>query len=146
MMTPCGGCQELHAQVLLLEPRRVALGSRVAMSFALRSRSSEAQDLLVDVAVHFVKAKGIAKPKVFKVKRVVLPPRGRMAFQARFSLAVHTTRAPRPGAHAVDVRVNGQAFRAGSFHVLPMKPAEGGSLHRRAWGRRRGTRLGPRAD
>ena len=41
------------------------------MSFTLRSRSPEPQDLLVDVAVHFVKARGDAAAKVFKVKRIV---------------------------------------------------------------------------
>jgi hypothetical protein len=33
------------------------------------------------------------------------------------SLAVHTTRKPRPGVHAVDVVVNGKAERVGAFEV-----------------------------
>lgn len=99
------------------DPPRVAIGGRVSMSFALRSTSREAQDLLVDVAVHFVKARGDTAAKVFKVRRIVLPPRGRAELQATFSLAVHTTRVPRPGTHAVDVILNGQARRAGSFEV-----------------------------
>ena len=97
-------------------PRRVAVGGRVTLTFVLRSRSRAAQDLLVDVAVHFVKARGTAA-KVFKVARLTLPPRGTVALRAGFSLAVHTTRVPRPGIHAVDVVVNGRATRAGSFTV-----------------------------
>ena len=97
-------------------PRRVAIGERVAMTFALRSRAARPQDLLVDVAVHFVKARGIA-PKVFKVGRLALPPRGRAEMRVAFSLAVHTTRVPRPGRHAVDVVVNGRALPAGAFQV-----------------------------
>lgn len=100
-------------------PPRVAIGRRVAMSFALSSRSRETQELLVDVAVHFVKANGNGSPKVFKLKRITLPARGRMTFQTSFSLAVHTTRKPRPGIHAVDVIVNGTALQAGSFNVVP---------------------------
>ena len=38
----------------------------IAMRFTLRSRSPEPQMLLVDLAVHFVKASGRAAPKVFK--------------------------------------------------------------------------------
>jgi hypothetical protein len=38
-----------------------------------------------------------------------------------FSLAVHTTRVPRPGVHAVDIMANGQAMRAGSFTVIAKK-------------------------
>lgn len=106
-----------------LEPRRVAIGGGVAVAFELRSTSRSAQDLLVDLAVHFVKANGSATPKVFKLKRIALPARERVKVKTRISLAVHTTRKPRPGAHAVDVRVNGQAFHAGSFEVLPPERA-----------------------
>jgi 3-methyladenine DNA glycosylase AlkC len=106
------------------EPRRVAIGGSVSMRFALRSTSRKPQDLLVDAAVHFVKASGNGKPKVFKLKRVVLPPRGQVALQARFSLAVHTTRKPRPGSHAVDILVNGVAMRAGAFEVVTRSGAQ----------------------
>jgi 3-methyladenine DNA glycosylase AlkC len=99
------------------EPGRVAIGGRVAMNFTLRSRAREPQNLLVDVAVHFVKSRGVTSRKVFKVGRINLPPRGKVSLGATFSLAVHTTRVPRPGTHAVDVILNGQARRAGSFEV-----------------------------
>ena len=99
------------------DPKRVAIGKRVAMQFALRSESSRAQELLVDVAVHFVKERGASK-KVFKLKRVTLPPRGRVALATSFSLAVHTTRVPRPGKHAVEILINGVAHPAGSFDVM----------------------------
>src|SRR5688572_27430774 len=39
------------------DPARVPIGGRVAMSFTLRSRSRQTQSLLVDAAVHFVKAR-----------------------------------------------------------------------------------------
>lgn len=100
------------------EPRRVAIGGRVGLSFKLKSRSRKPQNLLVDVAVHFVKANGGTAPKVFKLKRLSLPPRGETELATRISLAVHTTRKPRPGNHAVDVIVNGEAFPVGSFQVV----------------------------
>jgi 3-methyladenine DNA glycosylase AlkC len=99
------------------EPARVAIGRKVSLRFVLQSQSRKQQDLLVDVAVHFVKANGSAAPKVFKLKRVMLPPRGRVAMQTRISLAVHTTRKPRPGTHAVDILINGERTRAGAFEV-----------------------------
>ncbi len=100
------------------DPPRVAIGGRVVMSFALRSKSRHNQMLLVDIAVHFIKAKGRAAPKVFKVKRIALPPRERVELRTAISLAVHTTRVPRPGTHVVDVLVNGAVTRAGSFEVI----------------------------
>jgi 3-methyladenine DNA glycosylase AlkC len=98
------------------EPPRVAIGRSVRVSFVLRSRARAPQELLVDLAVHFVKVRGTAA-KVFKLKRVSLPARGQLELQTRISLAIHTTRVPRPGRHAVEVVVNGQAFAAGAFLV-----------------------------
>ena len=88
------------------------------MTFSLQSTSKTPQELLVDVAVHFVKARGATTAKVFKVARVVLAPRARIDLRALFSLAVHTTRVPRPGKHPVDVILNGRTMRAGSFEVV----------------------------
>jgi 3-methyladenine DNA glycosylase AlkC len=102
-------------------PPRVRIGGRVVMKFALNSTSMRKQELLVDVAVHFVKARGVGPPKVFKLGRVTLGPRGRVELKTGFSLALHTTRVPRPGRHAVDVIVNGQVIRAGTFDVLQAK-------------------------
>jgi 3-methyladenine DNA glycosylase AlkC len=98
-------------------PRRVRIGDRVTMTFELKSTSRRQQQLLVDVAVHFVKARGVGAPKVFKLGRMTLGPRQRVGLKTTFSLAVHTTRVPRPGRHDVDVVVNGRAVRAGSFDV-----------------------------
>jgi 3-methyladenine DNA glycosylase AlkC len=106
----------IAVESIRFDPPRVAIGGRVSMTFVLRGKSARAQELLVDVAVHFVKANGAA-PKVFKVKRVTLPPRGKVALSTSFSLAVHTTRVPRPGKHAVEVIVNGQRYDAGAFEV-----------------------------
>jgi 3-methyladenine DNA glycosylase AlkC len=102
------------------DPPRVAIGGRVAMQFVLRSHAPRAQELLVDVAVHFVQARGTAA-KVFKLKRVTLPARGSIELATRFSLAVHTTRVPRPGKHTVEVIVNGTSHPAGSFDVVVSK-------------------------
>ena len=101
-----------------IAPARVAIGGRVAVTFTLASTARASQDLLVDLAVHFVKAGGHRAPKVFKVKRVTLLPRGRAAFRATVSLAVHTTRKPYPGRHEVDVIVNGHASPLGAFVVI----------------------------
>ena len=113
-----GGDASVSIEDVRCVPRRIAIGGRVAISFVLRSRSRASQNLLVDIAIHFVKANGRAMPKVFKLKRVALPPRGRVELDTAVSMAVHTTRKPQPGTHAVDVIVNGKANRIGSFVVV----------------------------
>ncbi len=109
------------------EARRVAIGGRVAMSFTLRSKARTAQELLVDVAVHFVKARGDTAAKVFKLKRITLPARARVTLRTTFSLSVHTTRVPRPGIHAVDLLINGKAMRAGTFEVTAARRSPQGA-------------------
>lgn len=112
-----GQTPRVSVEAVAFTPRRVRIGGRVAMKFGLRSTSTRQQLLLVDVAVHFVKARGVGAPKVFKLGRITLGPRERVDLKTTFSLAVHTTRVPRPGRHTVDVVVNGRAVRVGSFDV-----------------------------
>jgi hypothetical protein len=112
-----GGKASIVIEDVRFEPRRVAIGGRVTIGFVVRSRSRSPQSLLVDVAVHFVKAAGRTSRKVFKLKRISLPPRGHEAFRATVSLKVHTTRKPRPGVHNVDATINGTTYPIGAFRV-----------------------------
>ncbi len=100
------------------EPRCVPVGKRVSISLTLHSHHRSSQDLLVDMLVHFVKANGRSTPKVFKLKRIQLSPKGRAELRTMVSLAVHTTRIPRPGIHFVDIVINGKAQRIGAFDVI----------------------------
>jgi 3-methyladenine DNA glycosylase AlkC len=113
-----GQSPRVSIEKVTFTPRRVRIGGRVTMKFGLRSTAARHQDLLVDVAVHFVKARGLSGPKVFKLGRITLGPREQVELKASFSLALHTTRVPRAGRHAVDVIVNGRAMRAGVFDVV----------------------------
>jgi len=106
------------------EPRRLTIGGQVAVSFVLRSTAPTSQELLVDLRVHFVKANGNGTPKVFKLQRIELPARGRAELVTKVSLAVHTTRKPRPGRHVVDVLVNGEVLPAGAFDVVAARRRE----------------------
>jgi 3-methyladenine DNA glycosylase AlkC len=113
-----GKTPRVSVEAVAFRPRRVPIGERVTMTFQLKSRTTRTQHLLVDVAVHFVKARGVRRPKVFKLGRIALAPGERADFQHGFSLAVHTTRVPRAGRHSVDVLVNGRAISAGHFDVI----------------------------
>lgn len=113
-----GDAPRVSLEAVSFSPRRVRIGGRVTMTFRLKSTSARRQQFLVGVAVHFVKARGVAVPKVFKRGRFTAGPHEAIDLKTSFSLAVHTTRVPRPGRHAVDVIVNGRAFSAGAFDVL----------------------------
>lgn len=112
-----GGKPSVSVENVRFSPKRVSIGGRVIMTFDVRSTARFEQELLVDVAVHFVKASGKTSRKVFKLKRVSLAARDQVELRMNISLAVHTTRKPQAGKHNVDVIVNGAVFRAGSFEV-----------------------------
>jgi hypothetical protein len=99
-------------------PRRVRIGGTLGFSFELVSKSRAEQELLVDYAVEFVKASGERRPKVFKLRKVVLPAGGTIALAGKVSFAPLTTRRPRPGRHAAMALVNGTAFPLGDFEVV----------------------------
>ncbi|MFT3709855.1 MAG: DNA alkylation repair protein [Archangium sp.] len=118
-----GGKPSVKLEDVRFEPQRVPIGQSVDFTFSLRSTSKQKQDLLVDAAVHFVKAKGTTFAKVFKLNRVSLEPGASAALRVRVSLKVHTTRKPQPGTHRVDVLVNGVSISAGKFEVSRAKSA-----------------------
>jgi 3-methyladenine DNA glycosylase AlkC len=109
-----------------VEPARVRIGEAATFRATVASRAREPQSLAVDLAVHFVKANGAARPKVFKGRVLELAPGARAELTKRISLAVHSTRRPHPGAHSVELVVNGVRFPGARFEVVrgaPRRPA-----------------------
>ena len=104
------------------DPPRVRIGGGVTVAFGLASRAPLSQDLLVDLAVHFVAVRGTSR-RVFKVRRLTLAAGERVELRKHVSLAVHTTRTPRPGTHRVEALVNGVALPLTAFEVLPERGA-----------------------
>ncbi|WNG48197.1 DNA alkylation repair protein [Archangium minus] len=98
-------------------PSRVRLGQSVQVRLQVTNTSRERQKALVDLAVHFVKANGASRPKVFKVSTVDLVPGASSTLEKTVSLAALTTRQHYPGAHRVDALVNGAAIPVGAFDV-----------------------------
>lgn len=101
-----------------ITPARAVMGGSVRIDFALTSTHTRGQRVLVDLAVHYVKASGQARAKVFKLKTLSLAP-GQTSMLARtLSLKEMTTRKHYPGPHQVDVVLNGEPQRLGTFELL----------------------------
>jgi hypothetical protein len=71
----------------------------------------------VDFQIHFVKADGRTRPKVFKLKSIELAPGETVCMGKTVSLAQMTTRRHYAGTHRVDLLVNGECMPLGSFEV-----------------------------
>jgi len=100
---------------LAVSPTALAVGDVLTLSLDLHSTARGPQRLAIDYAVHHVKAAGHTTPKVFKGWVVDLAPGEQRTLVKRHSLKVVTTRRYHPGAHAVDVRINGQVLAEAGF-------------------------------
>ena len=92
---------------LKVAPRRVAVGESVQLVLSLHSESTAAQTLLIDYAVHHVKAHGGTTPKVFKGWQLTLAAGESRTLTRQHSFKAVTTRRYHAGPHAIDVSING---------------------------------------
>lgn len=102
---------------LALQPARVKLGGALQLNLQLQSTAAKPQRLVIDYAVHHVKADGSLSPKVFKGWNIELPARGDLALVKRHSLKPITIRRYHAGRHEVEVMVNGRVESAASFEL-----------------------------
>ena len=103
------------AAILTLAPRRLAIGASLVLTARLESSAAPAQPLVVDYAVHHVKADGSTSAKVFKGWQLELPGRQAVTLTRRHSMRVITTRRYSPGRHVVELRINGAVVATASF-------------------------------
>ena len=102
---------------LALSPRRLRVGDGLSLSLTLRSQSTQPQILLIDYAVHHVKANGSTSAKVFKGWSLTLAPGESRTLEKAHSMRAVTTRRYHAGRHAIDVRINGQAVAQAAFSL-----------------------------
>ncbi len=100
-----------------VRPTTAAMGDRVMISFSLTNNGSKPLRTVVDYVVYFVKANGKAKPKVFKLKQIVLAPGATVVIEKSLALKDLTTRRHYPGLHKVAALVNGDEQSIGQFRL-----------------------------
>jgi len=100
-----------------LTPAALRIGGTLRFSFDLVSSSSRKQNLLVDYAVHFVKANGSAARKVFKLSSVVLSAHETVSLRGSVSFRQMTTRTHYPGIHRMQLLINGVVFPLGVMEL-----------------------------
>ncbi|MCB0920223.1 MAG: DNA alkylation repair protein [Actinobacteria bacterium] len=100
-------------------PSEITIGERLPISIALHGHGP----VLLDIAVHFVKANGSTSRKVFKGGEVELD--GNAVIRRSISFAQHSTRRHYPGPHRVEALINGRAQELGVVLVrqMPGSPA-----------------------
>jgi 3-methyladenine DNA glycosylase AlkC len=107
-----------------ISPQRAVIGGKVAISFEVTNSTAKTQRVLVDFAVHYIKANGASRAKVFKLKTLHLAPHETQCVGKQISLAEMTTRKHYPGLHRVDVILNGRSQLLGSFDLRETAPSQ----------------------
>lgn len=102
---------------LTVSPGEVVVGGSVEIRFRLVSASDRAEPLVVDYAVHHVKANGKRTPKVFKMKTTELAGGAQTSVRKKHSLKKITTRVYYPGRHTVEILVNGGSRATADFEL-----------------------------
>jgi 3-methyladenine DNA glycosylase AlkC len=92
---------------LELTPQRVQVGDSVALTLTLHSTASAAQTLLIDYAVHHVKANSTTSAKVFKGCKLVVAPDESRTLVRQHSFKAVTTRRYHAGQHVFEIVING---------------------------------------
>ena len=100
---------------LALAPDRLCVGESLQLVVTLHGSAPQPQRLAIDYAVHHVKAAGHTTAKVFKGWVIDLAPGEQRLLVRRHSMKPVSTRRYHPGAHAVDVRINGTVVAQAGF-------------------------------
>lgn len=90
-----------------LEPPAPNIGGSARLTFTITSTLPETQPVIVDYAVHYVKADGSTSPKVFRLGSLEMEPGVPATYSRKLSFRQMTTRVHRPGTHRIDVLTNG---------------------------------------
>lgn len=106
---------KLEVRSLNIFPKQIYLGEAVEFTFEIQSTGKQRQKVVIDYAVHHMKANGKTSPKVFKYRTVELGPGEGVQLVKHHAINPITTRKYYPGAHAVDILVNGQTYAREAF-------------------------------
>jgi 3-methyladenine DNA glycosylase AlkC len=102
---------------LRITPRRLALGDSLTLEVTLQPRGRTAQSLVIDYAVHHVKASGGTSPKVFKGWSLELAPGPARLLRKSHPVRPITTRRYFSGTHRVELLVNGRVAAQAAFEL-----------------------------
>ncbi len=112
-----GHAVALDVRAARVLPARARIGDKVRIEVELHNPTPQPQRVLADLKVHYVKAHGGAAPKVFKLQTLDIAPGAIVAVGKTLSLQQMTTRTHYPGAHQLELVLNGRPQPLGQFQL-----------------------------
>ncbi|MCE1252363.1 MAG: DNA alkylation repair protein [Anaerolineae bacterium] len=102
---------------LKLENDHIPAGGDISFSFTLTSTGEEPENLVIDYVIYHQRANGKQTPKVFKLSKKTLSPGESLIINKKHSFAEVTTRRYYPGAHGLEIQVNGVCLGRVEFEI-----------------------------
>jgi 3-methyladenine DNA glycosylase AlkC len=109
---------KLQIDNFTLNSGQLYLGQDLLFGFELTSLKDQPQKLVIDYAIHYIKASGEQSRKVFKLKELTLKPHQVLQISKRQLFKDLTTRKHYSGAHILEIIINGNVFMAKEFELL----------------------------
>ncbi|MGZ5279780.1 MAG: DNA alkylation repair protein, partial [Pseudobdellovibrionaceae bacterium] len=97
--------------------KRIKMGDRIQFEFEIQSLSNQPHDLVIDYIIHFVKSNKRTAPKVFKLKMIELPAKGKIRIEKKHHIKKITTREYYSGLHVLEIQVNGIVAGKQEWHL-----------------------------
>jgi 3-methyladenine DNA glycosylase AlkC len=101
-----------------LSSAEIPFGGELAFTATVVNTGTEPATLAIDYVVHHLKATGKQSGKTFKLTTATLAPGQKLELSRRHSFREITTRRYYPGAHAVELQVNGVRYGRSDFTLL----------------------------
>ena len=101
-----------------ITPNQSSIGESVRINTTVSNQGSTKKALMIDFAVHYIKANGKPRPKVFKWCQVELDGSEKKTLTKKLNLANLSTRTHYAGKHRVDIIINGQWSYLGTFYLI----------------------------
>lgn len=111
------GGEHVLAHGLSLSPQALDLGRVLSVRVELENSDTRPHTVVVDYAVHHLRADGSRGRKVFKWTTVELCAGERRALEKKHPVRPLSTRTYHPGEHPVEVQVNGLVKASSSFEL-----------------------------
>ncbi len=115
-----GNADHVRLTKLTLSAPSLHIGDTLAFTFNLSStqQRGQAQPLVIDYKIHYMKKSGELKAKVFKLKTVNLAAGDSIQLSKQHHFTDYTTRKHYPGRHELEITVNGISLARKQFELL----------------------------
>lgn len=108
----------LKIQQFKISKAKFKLNEILTMDFEIESKEAKVENLVIDYVIHFMKANGKTKEKVFKLKNCKINPKEKILIQKKHKLVDTAGRTHYPGKHILELQINGKRYGRLEFEMI----------------------------